>query len=540
MDNPFLGKTYAESLALVAATYPENDALVFRDRRYSFADLKAEADSVSARLADLGLARGDKVAILMPNRPEFLFMWLGAAQMGVTAVMINTRLRPDEIAYQLAQSESDAVFIPGQGAFRDFVGELAELAPAVRDGRPGEVGSEKLPKLRWVIVADTPPEGYSGLTDWSGPAPEGLPVPPLEREMNQPGIIAYSSGTTALPKGAMIGHHVWRKGWDIGIRVDFDESDCLYMSIPLFGSMATMNGVLPFWTRGAKVVLGEQFDAGVCLAAVETERVTAIHLLPPIVSQLAEHPDLGRRDTASLRIGFVLSIAPEVLDKVADVLKIPGVMTGYGMTETTTVLTRNRWDDPREVRHATQGFALPDIELMIVDPQTLKEVPAGQQGEIWSRGYCNMLGYYNKPEETARVLREDGWFRTGDTGWLDETGRLTYTGRLGDAYKSRGFNVAPQEIEHVIAQIEGVRQCAVVGIPAGNDDNVGVAYIVPEEGARLEGAEILRVLKPKLASYKMPGEAFIVEDLPMTSGTGKVQKFKLREDAMARMKLTAG
>ena len=168
------------------------------------------------------------------------------------------------------------------------------------------------------------------------------------------------------------------------------------------------------------------------------------------------------------------------------------------------------------------------------------ECKLSDEGEILIKSPGNMLGYYNKPEETARVLREDGWFRTGDTGWLDETGRLTYTGRLGDAYKSRGFNVAPQEIEHVIARIEGVRQCAVVGIPAGNDDNVGVAYIVPEEGARLEAADILQVLKPKLASYKMPGEAFIVDDLPMTSGTGKVQKFKLREDAMARMKLTAG
>lgn len=371
MDNPFFGKTYAESLALVAETYPDHDALVFRDRRYSFTHLKEEADRVSARLAELGMVRGDKVAILMPNRPEFLFMWLGAAQMGVTAVMINTRLRPDEIAYQLAQSESDAVFIPGQGAFRDFVGEMAELAPGLRDGTPGAVQSEKLPRLRWVIVADTPPEGYSGLTDWSGPAPEGLTVPPLEQDIDQPGIIAYSSGTTALPKGAMIGHHVWRKGWDIGIRVEFDEADCLYMSIPLFGSMATMNGVLPLWTRGAKVVLGEQFDAGVCLEAIEREKVTAIHLLPPIVTQLAEHPDLKRRDTSSLRIGFVLSIAPEILDKVADVLNVPGVMTGYGMTETTTVLTRNWWNDPREVRHSKQGFALPDIELKIVDPQTL-------------------------------------------------------------------------------------------------------------------------------------------------------------------------
>jgi len=535
MDNPFIGRTYAQSLADIAARFSSRDALVFRDRRYSFADLKAEADRVSARLAELGLGRGDKIAILMPNRPEFLFTWLGAAQMGMTAVMINTRLRPDEIAYQLAQSEADAICIPGAGAFRDFVEEIAQLAPALRDGTPGAVGSETLPDLRWVIVADPPPEGYSGLVDWSGPAPCGLPLPPMEDDLDRPGIIAYSSGTTALPKGAMIGHHVWRKGWDIGIRVDFDERDCLYMAIPLFGSMATMNGVLPFWTRGGKVVLGEQFDPGACLAAIEREKVTAMHLLPPTVAQLAEHPDLHRRDTSSLRIGFVLSIAPDVLDKVADVLGVPGVMTGYGLTETTTVLTRNRWDDPRALRHSTQGYALPDIELKIVDPDTLADMPADTQGEIWSRGYCNMLGYYNKPEETARALRDDGWLRTGDLGRLDEPGRLTFTGRLGDGYKSRGFNVAPEEIEYAIAAIDGVAQCAVVGVPHGNDDTVGIAYVVAKAGAALDGADILARLRPRLASYKMPERVYIVEALPLTSGTGKVQKFKLRADAVARL-----
>ncbi len=163
---------------------------------------------------------------------------------------------------------------------------------------------------------------------------------------------------------------------------------------------------------------------------------------------------------------------------MADVLKVPGVMTGYGLTETTTVLTRNRWDDPRELRHTTQGYALPDIDLKIVDPETLEDLPAGSMGEIWSRGYCNMLGYYKKPEETARVLRDDGWLRTGDVGHLDETGRLTFTGRLGDGYKSRGFNVAPEEIEHTMARIEGIAQCAVVGVPNGKDDNIGVAYVV--------------------------------------------------------------
>jgi fatty-acyl-CoA synthase len=534
MTNPFTGLTYAQSLARIAAAWPDRDALVFRDHRYSFADLKAEADAMSARFHDLGLRRGDKIAILMPNRPEFLFCWLGAAQMGMVAVMINTRLRVEEIAYQLAQSESDAMILPGQAGFRVFLEEIAGLCPSLVDGTPGSLGSGRLPDLRFVIAVDAPPSGYAGLTDWSEPAPGGLPLPPMETNLRAPGIIAYSSGTTALPKGAMIGHEVWRKGWDIGIRVDFTESDCLYMAIPLFGSMATMNGVLPLWTRGAKVVLGEQFDPDACLAAIRSERVTAMHLLPPIIRQLSEHPDFAAHDTSSLRVGFVLSIAPEILDLAADVLGVPGVMTGYGLTETTTVLTRIRWDDPRAVRHATQGYALPDIELRIVDPATQEVLGPGELGEIWSRGYCNMLGYYKKPEETARALVADGWLRTGDLGRLDETGRLTFTGRLGDGYKSRGFNVAPEEIEAVLARMEGVAQCAVVGIANGPDDNIGVAYVIPRADAALEEAGVLAALRPLLASYKMPGRVFFVDSLPLTSGTGKVQKFKLREDALAR------
>ena len=535
MTNPFINLTYAESLALVAEEYAEREALIFRDRRYSFTELKAEADAMSARFFDLGLRSGDKVAILMPNRPEFLFAWLGAAQMGMVAVMINTRLREEEIAYQLAQSESDAVFIPGQGAFRDFVGEIAELTPALRDGKAGELASEKLPDLRWVIVADTPPEGFAGVTDWSAPPPAGLELPPMETDINRPGIIAYSSGTTALPKGAMIGHQVWRKGWDIGTRVDFGENECLYMAIPLFGSMATMNGVLPFWTRGAKVVLGEQFDATACLTAIEAEKVTSMHLLPQIIRQWAEHEERDKFDTSSLRVGVVLSISPDVLDMVADDLKVPGAITGYGMTETTTVVTRNRWDDPREVRHTTQGYVLPDIKLKIVDPETLQELPPNQLGEIWTYGYCNMLGYYNKPKETARAMRNDGWFRTGDVGRLDETGRLTFTGRMGDGYKSRGFNVAPEEIEYILARVEGVSQCAVVGVPDGSDDNIGVAFVIPEKGASLTETDLLDQIRPQLASYKMPQKAFFVEEFPLTTGTSKVQKFKLRKDALARI-----
>lgn len=535
MTNQFIDKTYAQSLTDLATRYAEREALVFRDQRFSFADMKQLADTMSARFYDLGLRDGDHVSILLPNRPEFLWCWLGAAQMGLVVVMINTRLKRDEIAYQLAQSDSKAVIVPGIGAFRDFVSELSELSPRLRDGMPGELQSEKLPELRWVISLDELPQGFSGATDWSGPAPAGLPLPPMVDDVLHPGIIGYSSGTTALPKGAIISHNVWRKAWDIGTPVDFTEDDCLYMAIPLFGSMATMNGTLTLWVRGGKVVLGEQFDAQACLATMEKERVTVIHLLPAIVRSLLAHPDFGSRDLSALRVGYVLSVDPDILRAVNDDLGIPGMLTGYGLTETTTVLTRNRWDDPRETRHSTQGKPLPGIEVKIFDPKTLKELPVGEAGEIWSRGYCNMLGYYNKPEETASTLADDGWLRTGDIGRYREDGRLVFIGRLGDGYKSKGFNVSPGEIEYVINAHEEVDTSAVIGIPWPGENDIGIAYVVLKENMVLSAEDLQLRLKDQLASFKQPAYIFMVDELPLTSGTGKVQKFKLKEDAAKRL-----
>jgi len=533
--NPFRDLTYAQSINYIAREYGAREAVVYRNERYTFTDLKKQADMASARFASLDLRAGDKIALLLPNRPEFIWYWLGAAQMGLVVVVLNTRLRRDEIAYQVAQSDSRAAIVPGDGSFREFLSEFHELAPEICGGEPGKLSSQTLPELRYVIALDPFDGKYTGVLDWSAPAPEGLPMPEMETDIGKPGMIAYSSGTTALPKGAMITHRVWRKAWDIGDRVDLGPDDCLYMAIPLFGSMATLNGVLPYLVRGSKQVIGEQFDAGACLRAIEEEHVTGIHLLPPSIKQIIEHPDFAQRDRSSLRISYTLSVDPTVLDKVADVIGVPGVMTGFGMTETTATVTRNRWDDPREIRHGTQGYALPDIEIKIVDAETLSDLPSGTPGEIWVRGYCNMAGYYKKPEETAKALLPDGWFRTGDIGQLDADGRIRFLGRLGDGYKSRGFNVAPEEIEHVINGHPGVDSSAVVGVPDPDAEKVGAAFVILKPDADITADTLIEFLKPKLASYKMPGHVFFVDSFPLTTGTGKVQKFKLRELAAERL-----
>lgn len=528
--NPFVDATYASALAWLADRFGQREALVFRGERYSFAEVKSRIDEASRRFEALGLRAGDRVALWLPNRPEFLWCWLGASQIGLVTVVLNTRLKLPEVRYQLEQSDSTALVIPGRGSFRDFPAEVAELCPEIRTQEAGALRTASLPGLRVVVTLDSEP-GWPGLVRWPpfGAEPEGLRAPSYVTDPDAPALISYSSGTTALPKGALITHCVWRKAYDIGERVDLTCEDRLYLCIPLFGSMAMMNGVLPFWARGAAMVLEERFDVLGFLEGVTRERCTATHLLPPMIEALVASPDRARFDLSTLRIGWVLSSERRILEMVAHDLGIPGMLTGYGMTETTTVLTRNRWDDPLETRITTQGYALPDVELRVVDPETGRDVPAGETGEIWARGYCVTPGYFRKPEETAKALTPDGWFRTGDGGSLDETGRITFRGRLGDGYKSRGFNISPAEIEAVLVAHPDVDAAAVVGVPHPRLGQVGIAFVVPAPGREADPASLAGYLKPRLSSFKLPELIEIVRELPLTAGTGKVQKFVLRE-----------
>ncbi|MBR1124854.1 acyl--CoA ligase [Bradyrhizobium lablabi] len=529
--NPFVGATYGSALRWLADEYGSREALVFGGERYTFADVKRRVDEASRRFEALGLRPGDRVALWLPNRPEFLWCWLGASQIGLITVVLNTRLKLPEVRYQLAQSDSIALIIPGRGSFRDFPAEIAQLCPEVRVQPAGELTTAELPGLRHIVTLDAGPD-WPGLTEWPpfGREADAAASPAYASDPDEPALISYSSGTTALPKGALITHCVWRKAFDIGERVDLTCEDRLYLCIPLFGSMAMMNGVLPFWARGASVILAERFEVREFLRDISSERCTATHFLPPMVESLVASSERAEFDLSRLRIGWVLSNERRILEMVAHDLAVPGMMTGYGLTETTTVLTRNRWDDPLETRITTQGYALPDVELRVVDPETARDVATGETGEIWARGYCITPGYFRKPEESSKALTPDGWFRTGDGGSLDKTGRLTFSGRIGDGYKSRGFNVSPAEIEAALMAHPDVEAAAVVGVAHPRWGQVGIAFVVPAEGRAANPAELAKYLKPRLSSFKLPELIERVSELPLTAGTGKVQKFVLRAE----------
>lgn len=522
--NPFVGLTYGQSLRLIAARFGGREALVMDDgRRWTFNAVLDEIDRASARLLAAGFRAGDKLALWMPNRPEFLWYWLGAAQIGLLAVVINTRLKGQEVAYQVRQSDSRAVIVPGDGAFKDFIGDIAAFRT-------------ELPALEHVIALD--PTAHPDVLDWSLPdqpreaeATDAGPLP-LAEDPEAPALISYSSGTTGLPKGALIAHSVFRKAWDIGIYTDQTENDRLLLAIPLFGSLAMMNGVLPFWARGGAIVVMERFTPQAFLDLAAQERCTMTHLLPPMIVALEALPRAEvRSKLATMRTANVVSLDHSIFRLVTDTLGIPGAIIGYGLTESTTVAVRNRWDDPVEARMTSQGRPLPGIELRIVDPDSGAPCGPGTPGEIQLRGYCIMKGYYNKPEETRQAVDAEGWFHTGDFGVVRDDGRLSFLYRYSDGYKTNGFNISPSDIEAVVRQHPDVIDTAVFGQNDPVAGQVGVACVVLSQPARntFDEASFLAFLREHLPSYKVPRHVVPVESLPVTAGTGKVQKFQLRK-----------
>lgn len=535
--NPFIDKTHHQALAYLATKFSDRDALVFRQQRFSFSEVQRRVDEASARLATLGLPAGATVAIWIPNRPEFLWYLLGAAQMGLVAVVLNTRLRRDEVRYQIGQSDSRAVLVPGAGAFRDFLGELEGVCPSVRSGPAGGLKCDDWPMLRHVLCVDPVPAGYVGVDDWSqGPASNSA-TPPPATDPDQPSLVFYTSGTTSLPKGVMLGHCLWRKGYDAGTRLGLSLDDRLYTCVPLFGMAGLLaGGPLTAWAHGAAVVLDERFDAGHCLDTLAAERCTVFQMMPTMLDPLLAHPAFETADRSNWRVAMVLTSAPSVLRMAVEKLGFRHIVCGYGMTESTALVTRTAWDQSLDAQIATNGAPLPNCYIRIVDPESERELAAGQQGEILIGGYCLMRGYYRKPEETARALTADGWLRTGDAGILNEDGTLVFKGRLRDGYKHNGFNVSTAEVEAVAGLHPGVAAVAIVGMPDPHGGEIGVAFVVERPGIPVGEGALLDFLRPRLASFKLPACVFTVEELPRTAGTEKVQPYRLREMAAALLR----
>lgn len=506
----------------MARRYPDREALVGGDVRYTYGGLRTAVRAMARGLHALGVRRGDRVAILMGNRPEWLVVDLAVMLLGGVVVGVNTWATPRELRYVLEHSGCPVLVTVQRYLRADYPAMLAEIraeAGALADLRNvvlvGEAGGHDGPTLDAVLRMG---EGVGDAV--IDAAQDAVATDDLC-------YLLYTSGSTSRPKGVQLQHYaVIENMWRIGERQRQTETDRLWLAVSLFWALGCLNAVFAVMTHGGCIVLQEHFDAGEALRLIETERCTLFYGTPNMGQALWEHPDRQSRDLSALRSGATIG-TPEQIQRVID-LGARDICNIYGLTETYGNCCVTDAFDPAGIRKTTVGLPLPGVELRIVDPETRQTLPAGQVGEILVRGYVT-VGYYKEPEINAATF-DDGWFLTGDLGLVDDTGRLQFRGRLKEMVKTGGINVAPIEVEEWLMTHPAVDFACVVGVPDPVRDEVLAAVIVPRDPhAPGVDAEVLRIhCREALAAYKVPRLFRFVrrQDLPLTT-TGKLRKLDL-------------
>jgi fatty-acyl-CoA synthase len=543
--NPLLHATAGDMLRRAAERWPAREAIVAADRRITYAQFLGEAERLARGLRALGVAKGDKVAIWLPNRPEWLFAQYACALIGAVAVALNTRYKGHELGYILRQSDATTLILADHLGPADFLETLYGALPALRDAEPGGLEAPEFPRLRRVIVdADDPYPGCLALRDVAAaggaadraeaPGPAAGPVLP-----GDPFMLLYTSGTTSFPKGAVIAHdNAVPHGWYVGEVTRVTERDRVLHALPLSGTWGGLCIPLSTFSHGAALVLMDHFEPAVALRLVEAERITVWNGVDAMAMAVLEHPDLDKRDRSSLRTGGWGTTGGGVhgiFEAVVERIGIPQAYQPYGMTEVNALALCHDLDEPVASRALPGVWPADGVEARVVDPETGRDQPVGQEGELWLRGRLVTRGYYNKPEETARAFAADGWFRTGDLAVRDAEGRTIFRGRLREVLRISHFMVAPGEIEAYLQTHPKVLQAFVIGIPDPKTNEAPVAYVIPRPGAELTEDEVIAHCQGRIASFKVPRHVRVVADVPRTPGPhgDKPQKQRLREMFLA-------
>ena len=514
-------------------------ALVFEDRRWTFAELAREIDAVGRGLVALGIAPGDKVSLWMMNRPEWICAALAVMRIGAVLVPINTRFRTEDAAYVLGQSDSSTLIIAARSGPIDYLGMVRTLLPTL--GSSGEAVSDpNLPSLQRVIVLG----GGASLATiaWSSLLAAGTRVPAdalrariAAVDPDATAFIVYTSGTTGFPKGVMHSHIMVRNVVERAFRMGITPADAILMYLPLYHLFGFSEGMLMSLATGARQILTETFDPHESLRLLEAERATILHGFDTHFKDLLQAHHQRPRDTASVRTGILATGMSSSMPIAREARKVFGhLLSGYGMSEVGAGVTLSALDSSEEQCTEASGYPAPGYEITIMDPTSGCDQPVGVPGEILVRGYTVMQGYYRKPEETAKAVDSNGWLHSGDMGLLRPDGHLRFMGRYKDMLKIGGENVDPLEIEAYLASHPAINAAAVVGAPDARLSEVAVAFVRLEPGQKLTAPEVITYCRGRIASYKVPRHVFLIDDFPMT-GSGKVQKVKLREEARRRL-----
>jgi len=540
-DTPLLGVTVGQLLDNAACRWPDNDALIVVDQgvRWNWRELRERARDFAAGLIALGLQPGDRVGMLAPNRAEWLVAQFGTACAGLVLVNINPAYRTPELEYALKKVGCRALVSESSFKSSDYIAMLNELAPELAVSEPGHLHSARLPDLRIVIRLETERSAgmfnFDDVTAKAGPREfEVLETIGAELDFDAPINIQFTSGTTGSPKAATLTHHNIVNNASMSASImRFTERDRLCMPVPMYHCFGMVLGTLLCTSSGAAIVLpAAGFEADACLRAIEAERCTAVHGVPTMFIAMLDEPGFVDRDTTSLRTG-IMAGAPcpvELMHRVIGEMHLHEITIGYGMTETGPLSTQTLPDDPIELRVGTVGRPLPNTEIKIIDEDG-RIVPRGEPGELCTRGYNVMRGYWGDPERTARDIDDAHWIRTGDIATMDEKSYLRIVGRSKDMLIRGGENIYPREIEEFLYTNPKVEQAEVVGVPDPRLGEEVAAWIRLREGQTASEAEIREYCRGKLAHFKIPKYIRFVDAFPMTV-TGKVQKYLIR-DSMA-------
>ena len=543
----FFHCTVGELLEEIARKDPDRPALIYSDRdlKYSYRELNARVDRLAKGMLALGIGKGDHVGIWATNVPDWLTVFYATARIGAVFITVNTSYRPSELEYVMQQSDMKALFLIDGYRDTDYVQALYGLIPELKTEPKGSLKSARFPFLKSVIyIGPRQHRGMHSLAEVMELADsvtqEKLAAVKKSLDPHDVVNMQYTSGTTGFPKGVMLTHYgIINNGRSIGERQRFTANDCLCLPVPLFHCFGITLGVMAVLTHGATIAPLETFDPLMVLATVQKERCTALYGVPTMFIAELTHPMFNMFDVSSLRTGIMAgSPCPEpVMRQVMEKMHCHEITIVYGLTEASPGITQTRTDDPVHVRVSTVGKPFDGVEVKIINPETAVALPPGQPGELCSRGYNTMKGYYKMPEQTAEVLSADGWLRTGDQAVEVDDGFIRITGRLKDVIIRGGENIYPKEVEDFLRDIPNIRDIQIVAVPSEKYGEEVAAFVQLHDGTTLEAGEIQDFCQGKIARYKIPKHIFFTDAYPMTA-SGKIQKFKLREEAATKLKKT--
>jgi fatty-acyl-CoA synthase len=545
-DKPLIGETIGALLDRIAAEAPDAPALIARHQavRWTYRELRKRADDLAAGLTALGLKPGERIGIWSPNNSEWVLTQFATAKAGLILVNINPAYRVHEFEYVMNKVGCRALILSPGFKGNDYLASLRALAPELDEAAPGRLKAARLPRLEIVIrLGDEKTAGALNFADVAAPASKAqlAELAALEKtlQFDDPINIQFTSGTTGAPKGATLTHHnILNNGYFIGEAMRLTAEDRLCIPVPYYHCFGMVLGNLACVTHGACMVSpSEGFEPLAVLQAVEEERCTGLHGVPTMFIAILGHPEFQRFDLTSLRTGIMAgSPCPvEVMRNVVARMHMSEVTIAYGMTETSPVSFQSAYNDPQERRVSTVGRIHPHIEVKVVDVEG-RIVPPGVTGELLTRGYSVMRGYWGDAEGTAKAIDDARFMHTGDLATIDAEGYCNIVGRLKDVVIRGGENIYPREVEEFLYTHPAIADVQTFGVPDAHYGEQLCAWVKLKDGATLNEMEVVAFCKASIAHYKAPKYVRFVQDFPMTV-TGKVQKFIMREKMIEELGL---